>query len=105
VLLARPLEAGPPHWVAGAAFVTIARKFTASVDCSLPAVLVVGAGVVLSVGPGSGDVVGVVVGVGLVVVGAGVGVARWPGADEQVAFGDGVADMVPAPDGAMSGGF
>jgi hypothetical protein len=90
--------------VAGAAFVTSARKLTASADCSLPAVLVVGAGVVLSVGPGSGDVVGVVVGVGALVVGPGVGVARWPGVGEQVAVGDGEADVAPAPDGAMTEG-
>jgi hypothetical protein len=103
LLPARPLDAGAPHWVAGAAFVTSARMLTAFVDCSLPAVLVVGAGVVLSGGPG-GDVVGVAVGVGLVVAGAGVGVARWPGVGEQVAVGVGLADVVPTPGGATAEG-
>jgi len=89
--------------VAGAAFVTNVRVLTVFADTSLLAALVLGVGVVLSVGAGVGDVVGVLVGVG-VMLGVGVGVACWPGVGEQVGFGEGSVDVVPAPDGAMIGG-
>ncbi|HEY3033455.1 MAG TPA: hypothetical protein VGJ54_02180 [Streptosporangiaceae bacterium] len=103
MLLARLLELGSAQLVAGVAFVTIVRVLTVFADTWLLAALVLGAGVVLSVGVGVGDVVGVLVGVG-VMLGVGLGLACWPGVGEQVGFAEGVVDVVPAPDGAMSGG-